>query len=427
MQVLVIGLGYVGSVVAAGLAAAGHDVTGIDTDFEKISSFSSDCAGIKEPDLASMAAETIKAQKLSIRHISQIERISQSIVIICVGTPVKPDGSVDLSQIMTAISWIKQKSAFPVTIVMKSTVPPGTGESIVASQLKDKNFQYVMNPEFLQEGQAVHNWFHPDRTVLGSDQDSAIEQVSELYKNIDSPMVITDINTAEMIKYAANAFLATKISFINEIAKICEAFGADIDTVSRGVGLDKRIGPSFLKAGLGYGGSCFPKDTRALNSISSGIGLNFELLQAVIDVNNKQRLLAIIKLKSIMGTLKNKRIAVLGLAFKPNTDDIREAPSLEIINLLINKGAEVQVFDPVAMPNAKRQLPPEVKYFNSSLEALEGAQGVILATEWKDFIDLDWSSVKNIMQEPFAIVDGRNCLDGVLLKAYGFKYTAIGR
>ena len=235
------------------------------------------------------------------------------------------------------------------------------------------------------------------------------------------------MTTAEIIKYAANAYLATRISFINEIARLCEKTGGDIDTVAQGIGLDKRIGPSFLKAGIGYGGSCFPKDTRALNAICSIKGINFELLQAVINVNNQQRLLVVQKLKNILGNLEGKKVAILGLAFKPGTDDIREAPSLDIIRLLIKERAEINAYDPAAMANAAKQLPKIINFCGTTLEALKETNAAILVTEWDEFINLDWVAAKEIMKEPYAVIDGRNCLSQSLMKKYGFNYIGFGR
>jgi len=429
MKVTVIGLGYVGAIVAAGLAGAGHPVTGLDTNPQKVTSFRNGSPDIREPGLTSLTLEVLSKNTFRVCHISEIECLDSQIVFVCTGTPSRSDGNVDLSQVNSAIDWITEKAVGPLTIVMKSTVPPGTGESLIRHRLSryPGKFAYVMNPEFLREGQALQDWFHPDRTVIGSHQNTAFEQMRELYQHLSAPLMETDITTAEMIKYAANAFLATKISFINEIARLCEKVNADIDTVARGIGLDKRIGPGFLHAGLGYGGSCFPKDTRALDAVCSARDIDFELLQAVITVNNRQRLLALEKLNKMLDGLYGRTVAVLGLAFKPNTDDVREAPALEIIRLLCKEGAIVQACDPVAIPNAARQLPSEVKFFKNSLDALAGASAAVVATEWEEFINLDWASARQIMKEPYAIVDGRNCLPGDKLSASGFKYAGFGR
>ena len=374
MNITVIGLGYVGSVVAAGLAHAGHTVTGVDIDLNKISTFQNNHINSLEPGLSKLVTEAVGDNRLKFQHVSDIGAIIDPVIIICVGTPTRTDGAADLSQVLNTIDWIKQKAQVPVTIVMKSTVPPGTGNHIVQNYLKEApaKYDYVMNPEFLREGQTLQDWFQPDRIVLGSNSEAAIETMLELYRDINAPVITTNITTAEMIKYSANAFLATKISFINKIAELCEGVGADIDVVSRGIGIDKRIGPDCLKAGIGYGGSCFPKDINALKDIFDKREIRYGLLKAVVDINNKQRLRVVRKLKSLTGDLKGKKIAVLGLAFKPGTDDIREAPALTIIDLLYTHGAVVQTYDPLAMPNAARRLPSKVKFLQQRSGCIKG-------------------------------------------------------
>jgi UDPglucose 6-dehydrogenase len=428
VDILVIGLGYVGSVAAAALSKSGHHVTAVDINREKIDSLRQGQTTIKEPGLLEIVQDSFKNNILEFQYLQDIENINESVVMICVGTPSKAGGDVDLSQVYTSIDWIIAHSSKSKTIIMKSTVPPGTGDSIVHNHLLnyDIHHSFIMNPEFLREGQAVSDWFSPDRIVIGGTEKKAIDITSSLYSNIRAPTIITDLTTAETIKYAANAFLATKISFINEIAKLCECIGGDITKVSEGIGLDKRIGTSFLKAGIGYGGSCFPKDTRALDATFSKYDLDFSLLKAVIDVNNNQRQLAITKLKRALGDLKNKTIAVLGLAFKPKTDDVREAPSIDIIRLLCKEGAIVHAYDPVAITNAKMILPSNVEFADSAFNALSGSCAVIIVTEWEEFIKLDWQSVKIIMKEPYVIVDGRNCLSPYSMKKYGFKYAGFG-
>jgi len=294
-------------------------------------------------------------------------------------------------------------------------------------ELTGIDLRYVFNPEFLREGQAVHDWFHPDRIVIGGEDEEAVKLVRNMYEGIEAPVLVTDITSAEMIKYAANAFLPTKISFINEIASLCDRVGANIDDVAQGIGLDPRIGQSFLQAGLGYGGSCFPKDTRALEFLSSVKGFNSELLRAVINVNNRQRLLPIQALQQVFASLKGVKIAVLGIAFKPNTDDIREAPALDIIRLLIELGVDVRTYDPKAMENVRPLLPKEALFCSSALEALQDTQAMILVTEWQEFIDLPWDRVAKLMSKPRFIFDGRNALDPDKLRKLGFKYRGVGR
>ncbi len=428
MRITIIGLGYVGSVAAAALSKSGHRVTAVDIDHAKILSFRQGILPIKEPGLSEIIQESIRKDNLEFRSIYNINDITDSVIMICVGTPSKTNGEVNLDQVYAVINWIISHATKAVTIIMKSTVPPGTGESLISEYLTNSKIKhsYIMNPEFLREGQAIADWFNPDRIVIGGEDQTAINITCNLYKDINAPLVITDLTTAELIKYAANAFLATKISFINEIAKLCEQMGSNIEQVSRGIGLDKRIGSSFLKAGLGYGGSCFPKDTRALDTIFSKYNLDFTLLKAVINVNNHQRQLAVTKLKAAIGSLENKRIAVLGLAFKPGTDDIREAPSLDIIRLLCKEGAIVHAHDPEAIKNAQKELPTNVVYFDTAIKALDGVCGLVVATEWEEFNKLDWQLIKEKMEEPFVIIDGRNCLSFPILTQYGFRYIGFG-
>jgi UDPglucose 6-dehydrogenase len=429
LEIMVVGLGYVGSVMAAGLVKAGHKVTGVDNSIEQVKSLLDIHFQTHEPGLADLTKNMIATGRLHFCHIDNVQSIDHEIAIVCVGTPTRENGTADLSQVRNSVSWILSKTVRPITLVMRSTVPPGTGEKLTRQYFNKTPIRhnYIMNPEFLREGQAIQDWFHPDRIVIGGHNEEAIQQVSDLYKILKAPVIVTNITTAEMIKYASNAFLATKVSFINEIARLCEQVGADIDKVALGTGMDKRIGPSFLKAGLGYGGSCFPKDTRALHAFCTSKGINFELLQAVINVNNQQRLLAVIKIRDILGNLKGKTVAVLGLAFKPGTDDIREAPPLDIIKILCSEGAKIKVFDPVALKNAAKYLPSQVVLCHSSIEALEGANAVLLATEWDEFINMDWKSAKMVMKEPYGLVDGRNALSQEMLVAAGYKYTGIGR
>jgi len=430
MKIIVLGLGYVGSVAAAGLAKSGYEVIGIDTDQEKVNAFASGKINIFEPGLSELINQGLREGRLNFLHFSEVREINASIVMVCVGTPSRSDGAANLSQVKKAIQWIMKKAASPVTIVMKSTVPPGTGERLYAQYLADLpgQFQYVSNPEFLREGQALHDWFYPDRIVIGGRNKEAVEQVCSLYSTIKAPVLVTDITSAELIKYAANAFLATKISFINEVASLCECLGADIDAVAKGIGLDPRIGSGFLKAGIGYGGSCFPKDVRALDFLSTVNGHNFELLKATITVNNRQRILPVHKLRNLLDQLTGRQIAVLGLAFKPGTDDVREAPAQDIIRLLLDEGASVCAYDPLAMDKAANLFHgTEVKLCKAMNEALNGAQAAVIATEWEEFINFDWPAAKKLMREPYVIIDGRNCLNPTLLTKNGFIHAGVGR
>lgn len=430
MRVLVLGLGYVGSVAAVALASKGHEVIGVDNDQSKIKAFLSGHCPVYEPGLSDLVKIVVREKQLEFYHLCEIDEIKAPVVMICVGTPPRADGGAELSQVKNAIRWVRERIVAPATIVMKSTVPPGTGQQLIKSYLLDSPIKitYVSNPEFLREGEALQDWFHPDRIVIGGNDDHALELVCSLYEDIEAPVVITDITSAELIKYAANAFLATKISFINEIAHLCDYLGADITDVARGIGLDPRIGTGFLKAGIGYGGSCFPKDVRALDFLSMVNGYSFELLKSVINVNNRQRVLVVQKLRSVLGTLTGKIIAVLGLAFKPLTDDVREAPAIQIIRLLVDEGATVQAFDPFAMEKAKEVVKSqEVKFCSTVWDALAGAQAAVIATEWNEFINLDWAAAKEKMEPPYLIMDGRNCLESKLMIELGFYYIGVGR
>ena len=427
MNITVIGLGYVGAVAVAALSKAGHDVLGVDVDRRKITAFKRGVCPFYEPGLSELITAGLKEGRLRFELTDEVEPPIGEIILVAVGTPSQPYGGTDLSQVYSVIRWVKERNPGEAVIVMKSTVPPGTGVRLMNEELADTQLRYIFNPEFLREGQAVHDWFHPDRIVIGGEDGEAITLVKQMYEGIEAPLLITDITSAEMIKYAANAFLPTKISFINEIASLCDRVGANIDDVSQGIGLDPRIGSSFLQAGLGYGGSCFPKDTRALEFLSSVRGYNCELLRAVINVNNRQRLLPMQALQELFPSLKGVTIALLGLAFKPNTDDIREAPALDIARLLVEAGAKVQAYDPKAMETARPYLPREVVLCDSALEALNEAHAVVLVTEWQEFIDLPWEKAAGLMVEPRFIFDGRNALDGHALMRLGFKYRGVGR
>ncbi len=430
MKLIVLGLGYVGSVAATALAKAGHEVTGVDIDHAKIKAFANGKVNIYEPGLSELINQGLQEGRLKFLHLAEVEEINAPIVMVCVGTPSRSDGAADLSQVKKAIQWIMKKSTSPVIIVMKSTVPPGTGERLITQYFSESPgmFSYIFNPEFLREGQAVRDWFYPDRIVIGGSDKEAIDLVRSLYSTIEAPTLITDITSAELIKYTANAFLATKISFINEIANLCEYLGADIDAVAKGIGLDPRIGSGFLKAGIGYGGSCFPKDVRALDFLSTVNGHSFELLKATITTNNRQRILPVHKLRNLLGQLTGRQITVLGLAFKPGTDDVREAPAQDIIRLLLDEGASVRAYDPLVMNKAANLFhDAEVKLCKTIDEALNEAQAAIIATEWEEFINFDWPAAKKLMREPYVIIDGRNCLDPTLLIKNGFRYTGVGR
>lgn len=426
MHISVIGLGYVGSVTAIGLAKAGYDITGIDIDENIVSSFKKGNLHIYEPGLEKLLDEAIKEQKIRFATLEEVDDIGE-IVFICVGTPSLQNGSVDLSYIRKSIKWVLERTSGPATIVVKSTVPPGTGKKLIRQYLSNTRLSYISNPEFLREGMAVEDWLHPDRIVIGGEDKESIERIKSLYSSIDAPVVITDITTAEMIKYAANSALAIKISFINEIANLCDILGADIDDVARGLSLDPRIGSGFLRAGLGYGGSCFPKDVRALDFLANSNGYSLELIRSAIIANNRQKFIPVKTLKKRFYDLWNVPISILGLTFKPNTDDIREAPSIDIMNALLEEGANITAYDPKGIEKIRRIFGERIRYAKSPIEAINGTKAIVLVTEWEEFVRLDWQEAFKRMQEPKIVIDGRNALDYKLLKSIGFEYYGVGR
>jgi UDPglucose 6-dehydrogenase len=352
------------------------------------------------------------------------------IVFITVGTPAKVDGESDLSAVEEVARGIAQAMEKYTVIVNKSTVPVGTGdfvrEVIEKHQRHPVPFDVVSNPEFLREGSAIEDTLRPDRIVIGAPSQQVAMTLLELYAPLERPMIITDVPSAEMIKYASNAFLATKISFINAIANICELAGADVTQVIKGVGLDARIGPAFLQAGLGYGGSCFPKDTESLIHTAASLGYDFRLLRAVADINRERAARFVGGMVKALDPIEDKTIAVLGLAFKPNTDDMREAKSVEVITRLLDLGARVRAYDPVAIPNARRRLPPAVTYCDSPYEAADGADALALVTEWNEFKFLNLERVRSLLRRPL-IFDGRNVWEPERMRRLGFEYYSIGR
>jgi UDPglucose 6-dehydrogenase len=423
-RLAVVGAGYVGLVTAACMAHLGHEVTALDVDVEKVEVLREGGVPIYEPGLP----ELIGANRERISFTTDLTAAyaDAEFIFLCVDTPPTYSGDADLSRVWQALAGLPTEPPERV-LITKSTVPVGTGALIKAelAQRGQRNIRYASNPEFLREGSAIDDFVHADRVVIGSDEPGVAERVAHLYEAIDSPVLTTDVASAEMIKYASNAFLATKISFINEIANVCEATGADVTVVARGMGLDHRIGPHFLQAGIGYGGSCFPKDVSALKQLAGNSGYHFQLLNAVIEVNELQKRKVIGKLKRHLGDeLRGKRIALLGLAFKPNTDDIRQASSIVLAGRLLAEGAQVVGYDPVAMENMQTLL-PALDYVPSALGALERADACVLVTEWDEFRSLDWAVARNLMACPL-VIDGRNALDGVELAALGFTYEGVG-
>lgn len=426
MKVVVIGVGRIGAVAACCLADAGHRVTSIEINPDTLELMNSGVVPYHEPELEGLLRHGLQAGNLKFAAVLP-GSLKADIVMIAVNTPAMPDGTCDLSYIYTAVAQARDALGGPTIVVMKSTVPPGTGVGIIKDYLQGTAITYVSNPEFLRGGRGVYDWYHPNRIVIGTDDNRAADKLRLMYSGIEAPVLVTDITSAEMIKHASNTFLATKISFINEIANICETVGANIDDVVRGMGLDPRIGPAFLQAGLGYGGHCLPKDAAALNSLASSKGYDFKVLRAAIEANTRQRILVVNKLKQLLGSLKGKEIALLGLAFKPGTNDVSQAPSLDIARLLIAEGARLRAYDPAAIENARSLLPDSVIFAKDVYSAVAGACAIILATEWPEFIEADWPRIKKAMVKPYVIMDGRNALPAERLVHTGFKYSGVGR
>ena len=419
----VIGTGYVGLVTAAGFAELGNDVYCIDIDEEKIAGLERGEIPIYEPGLEQLVAKHRGRLHFSTDIADALEHAR--LLFVAVGTPPSYSGDADLSAVFAVVDAMPPDGEH--ALVMKSTVPVGTGRAIKRrfEETGRSNFRYVSCPEFLKEGSAVADFLDPDRVVIGDEGDLAGDAVQQLYAPLEAPILRMDIASAEMVKLASNAFLATKISFINEIANVSEETGADVGEVARGMGLDARIGEKFLQPGIGFGGSCFPKDVSALKQLAGNSGYHFQLLSAVIEVNELQKRRVIGKLKRSLGSLVGKRIALLGLAFKPNTDDMREASSLVLAGRLQGEGAEVSAFDPVAEAEA-RKLMHGVDFAPDELAAVRGADAVVLVTEWEQFRSLDWSAVAEAMRGD-VVVDGRNALDPEAVRAAGLRYEGVGR
>jgi UDPglucose 6-dehydrogenase len=420
-KVGIFGAGWVGLVTGVCFAELGHDVVVRDVLTDRIESLRAGRIPFHELDVPELMERNAGrlTYTLDVRDVADCD-----FLFVCVGTPPTYSGDADLSGVWTVIDELPELTGRPV-LVMKSTVPVGTGEKVRAG-LDERGLEhvgYVSNPEFLAEGNAVRDFMQPDRIVIGADDEAEADAVAALYELIDGPIVRCDVNSAEMIKLAANAFLMTRISFINEIANVCEATGADVVKVAEGIGLDHRLGPHFLRAGIGYGGSCFPKDSLALKQLASNSGYHFQLLSAVIEVNELQKRRVIGKLTRHLGPLRGKTVALLGLAFKPDTDDMREAPSIVLASRLLAEGAIVRAWDPVADGSI---LPRDVDVVGSVLDAVRGADAAVIVTEWKELRDLASAEVRDAMATPL-IVDGRNLLDPQAVRSAGFAYEGIGR
>ncbi|MGE4158338.1 MAG: UDP-glucose/GDP-mannose dehydrogenase family protein [Planctomycetota bacterium] len=430
MKLAMIGTGYVGLVTGTIFAEKGHQVVCIDIDQRKVDTLNKGGIPIYEPGLKEMVEANRKAGRLTFTHELDKGIRESEVIFICVGTPMDDDGTADLSYVENVARQIAKNLNGYKLVVEKSTVPVKTGEkvkkTIEMTAPKGAEFDVASNPEFLKEGTAIEDALKPDRVVVGVGSDKARAIFSELYKPFDCPIVFTDINSAEIIKHASNSFLATKISFVNAVANICELAGASIDDVVKGMGLDRRISPHFLSAGVGYGGSCFPKDVQAFERIAHELGYNFHLLNEVQEINKRQRNLFVKRIKNALWIVKGKKIAVLGLAFKPETDDMREAPSIDIVRALVDEGAQVSAHDPEAMANARHYFGDKITYADSPEKALDGAHALVILTEWKQYRTLDLDDVKRRLAHPI-VLDGRNLFSPTEMRRRGFDYRSIGR
>jgi len=430
-QICVVGTGYVGLVNGTCFADLGNSVVTVDINQAKIDSLNAGHMPIYEPGLREIVERNVQAGRLRFTTSYEDGLKDAEFVFICVGTPEGEDGEAELKYVRAAAATIAKTMTRPLVIINKSTVPVGTGD-MVSNVIRNNQptpikFGVVSCPEFLREGSAVQDFVTPDRTVLGSTPEDhwAAEAVAQIYLPLRAPIMMTDLRTAEMIKYASNAFLATRLSFINEIANICERLGADVIEVARGMGFDKRIGHHFLQPGVGYGGSCFPKDVKALTFMAAEAGAHPQLLNAVTEINAFQRKRVADKLHELLGDVSGKTVAILGLAFKENTDDIRESPSLDIAALLIRRGAIIRGYDPVAMPNTAAEM-PEIVMCKDSYDAVKGADAVVIGTPWNEFKQLDMERVRNAMTTPI-MIDGRNIHEPERMKSLGFIYRGVGR
>ncbi len=427
MKISVFGTGYVGLVAGTCLADLGNEVTCVDVDEKKISNLNKGIIPIFEPGLEELVKKNHSEKRLFFTTIAKDAVETAKVIFIAVGTPQGEDGRADLKYIFQVAETIGKNANSSKIVVDKSTVPVGTAKKVKEKIMEFSKFDFdvVSNPEFLKEGSALKDFLEPDRVVIGAENESAAKVIESLYSPLGCGIIITNQESAEMIKYASNAFLATKISFINEIANVCEKVGADIEEVSKGMGLDKRIGKYFLNAGCGYGGSCFPKDVQALQRIAEDAGAELKIIKSVESVNFVQKTVPVKKLKNEFNSLEGKKIVVLGLAFKPMTDDMREASSIEIIKELLKEKAKVIAIDSIAKENAKKIL-EDIEYSDSIYEAVKNADAIILVTEWNEFLELDFEKIGSLMNSKI-IVDGRNVYNKKELTSFGFKYLGIGR
>jgi UDPglucose 6-dehydrogenase len=434
MNICVIGTGYVGLVTGACFAEFGLNVICVDKDEDKIKKLSNGEIPIYEPGLQELLQRNAKQGRLSFTTLVEEGVRNALVIFIAVGTPPKKSGDSDLRYIKEVSKQTAKTMDGYKVIVTKSTVPVGTGKiiaDIVRKYQKTKTgFDVASNPEFLREGSAIEDFLRPNRVVIGASSEQAVAILKDLYRPlylIETPFLITNVETAEMIKYASNAFLATKISFINEIANLCEKVGADVHGVAKGMGLDKRIGPKFLHPGPGFGGSCFPKDTRALSQMAKNNDYELKIVNSVIDVNKQQRTIMIDKIKKLVGNLRGKTIGILGLSFKPNTDDVRESPAIEIAEILIKRGSNIRTYDPEALDTARMILKSNrVTYCKDAYEVANGSNALVIVTEWNQFRMLDMKRIKRLLKDPI-LIDMRNVYEPSYVKKLGFLYTSVGR
>lgn len=432
MHIAVIGTGYVGLVTGACFAEFGVDVTCVDVDVDKVEKLKQGIIPIYEPGLDKIVIKNAAAGRLTFTTDIKSAVEEALVVFLAVGTPPQDDGSPDMSFYRQAAKEVAEAINGYKVLVTKSTVPVGTGkwlrEFVSANLRVETEFGVASNPEFLREGAAIEDFMRPDRVVVGTNDERAIEVMKDLYRPlylIETPVVITSLEAAELIKYAANAFLATKITFINEIANLCDAIGCDVHDVARGMGMDNRIGRKFLHPGPGYGGSCFPKDTRALTTVADAFGVETRIVDAVVEANERQREAMIPKIEKLVGNLNGKTIGVLGLSFKPETDDMRESPATDIIKELVKRGATVRAYDPVAMTEARHYL-PDIEYAADEYAAISGADALVIITEWNQFRALDMEKVKGLLKSP-KVADLRNIYEPEDMREMGFEYVGVGR
>jgi len=428
-RICIIGSGHVGLVTGACLAELGNRVVCMDDDIAKIDMLKGGVMPFYEPGLTELVHRNVGCGRLSFTMTASEGVKEADIIFICVGTPQRPGGEADPSYVEAASKRIAEVMDDYKVIVGKSTVPVKTGQwirrTIELNSPRKCDFDVVSNPEFLREGKSIYDFMHPYRIVLGVENKRAADVMIELYQPLDAPVIVTSIETAELIKHACNVFLAMKISYINTVANICEKAGADVVKVAEGMGYDRRIGRDFLDAGIGYGGYCFPKDVAAFASIADELGCDSQLLRAIQQVNDLQPSLLVSKLKRALWNLNGKTIAVLGLSFKPDTDDMREAPSVQVIRRLQEEGVRIKAYDPQAMPNARAIL-KDIQYCNTPYEAAQGSDALVILTEWAEFKELDLGNIKGILKQP-VIVDGRNIFDPLQMKELGFRYQGTGR